>query len=226
MGLPAISVALLTATIGLKEAMALMLIPALVTNLWQAKSGQYLIRLLKRFRFMLLCASIVIWFSAGFLSTIEAFWPTILLGISLGVYGLISLLMPHVKIQQQTEPWASPLMGVISGVITGLTGTYFVPGVFYFQSLGLQKEEFIQAMGIFFTVSTVALGIALRGHQMLSQHLALLSFVGLLPALAAMKLGQHLRLGLSNDRYQKIFFISLLLFGLLIVLKTIYRDQL
>ena len=39
LGLPTIALALLAATVGLKEAIALMLIPSMVTNLWQGLAG-------------------------------------------------------------------------------------------------------------------------------------------------------------------------------------------
>src|SRR5690606_13714915 len=48
-GLPTVAVALLTLTIGLKDAMALMLVPSLVTNLWQALAGGRLWTILRRF---------------------------------------------------------------------------------------------------------------------------------------------------------------------------------
>lgn len=39
LGLPTVSLALLTVTIGLPQAMAVLLVPSFVTNLWQAASG-------------------------------------------------------------------------------------------------------------------------------------------------------------------------------------------
>ena len=39
MGLPTVSLAILTATVGLHAAMALMVVPSFVTNLWQAMVG-------------------------------------------------------------------------------------------------------------------------------------------------------------------------------------------
>ena len=39
LGLPTVTLALLTATTGLEAAVAVMLLPSLVTNLWQALAG-------------------------------------------------------------------------------------------------------------------------------------------------------------------------------------------
>ncbi len=56
LGLPTISLALLAASVGLREAIALMLVPALVTNLWQGLTGGAFVALLRRLWPMLLAA--------------------------------------------------------------------------------------------------------------------------------------------------------------------------
>jgi hypothetical protein len=48
LGLPSVSLALLTATLGLYEAMAILLVPSFVTNLWQAVVGGELRAILAR----------------------------------------------------------------------------------------------------------------------------------------------------------------------------------
>ncbi|MEM6623442.1 MAG: hypothetical protein AAF674_14530 [Pseudomonadota bacterium] len=47
LGLPTISLAILTATLDLKTAMALMLVPSAVTNLWQGAVGGQAVALLR-----------------------------------------------------------------------------------------------------------------------------------------------------------------------------------
>ena len=58
LGLPTISLALLTATFGLKEGMALMLMPSLVTNAWQGLVGGALVAILQRLWLMILIACV------------------------------------------------------------------------------------------------------------------------------------------------------------------------
>ena len=59
------------------------------------------------------------------------------------------------------EPWLSPLIGVATGLVTAATGVYMIPSVPYLQAIGLEKDELVQALGLSFTVSTLALAATL-----------------------------------------------------------------
>ena len=47
-----------------------------------------------------------------------------------------------------------------------MTGSFVVPGVMFLQAIGLSRDMLIQAMGMLFTVSTVALAIALKSNDL------------------------------------------------------------
>ena len=47
MALPTVSLGILAATLGLKEAIVLMLVPSFVTNVWQGVIGGYFVRCLQ-----------------------------------------------------------------------------------------------------------------------------------------------------------------------------------
>ena len=71
------------------------------------------------------------------------------------------------------------LAGATNGVLTGMTGSYVVPGVLYLQALGMPRDTFVQAMGVLFTVSTLALGASLAGYGLLPADLTGLSAAAL-----------------------------------------------
>src|SRR5690606_36383986 len=90
---------------------------------------------------------------------------------------------------------------------------YVVPGVMILQAIGLPRDYLVQAMGMLFLVSTLVLGLALGGNDLLSLELGLASTMALLPALAGMVIGQQLRQRLPEQRFRQVFFIALLLLG-------------
>ena len=92
-------------------------------------------------------------------------------------------------------------------------GVFNLPALPYLNSLGFSKEELIQALGISFTVSTVALGAALawRGHYPLV--LASGSLAAIIPALAGMWLGQRVRARMHPEVFRRWFFVSLIVLG-------------
>lgn len=213
MGLPTVSLGLLALAFGPKEAIALMLVPSLMTNIWQGAVGGGLIVLLKRLWSLLAMVCLGVWFGAGMLAGADAALVSGGLGLILCVYAGISLFTPQMSSPGLRETWLSPLMGGVNGILTGLTGTFVVPGVPYLQVLGLDRIALVQAMGILFTVSTIALAVSLTGHNLLPRELGLLSAIGLVPALIGMMGGQWIRHRLSESLFRTILYWSLAALG-------------
>src|SRR5690606_35522440 len=111
------------------------------------------------------------------------------------------------------QRWLGPVAGALTGVVTAATGVFVVPAVPYLQSLGLGRDELVQAMGISFTVSTVALAAGLWLNGAYSLDAAGGSLLMLLPAMAGMYFGQWLRQKLSPVAFRRCFLGALLLLG-------------
>ncbi|MEQ8654803.1 MAG: TSUP family transporter [Kiloniellales bacterium] len=213
LGLPTVSLALMTLSFGLPTAMALLLLPSLVTNLWQAFAGAHLFAVLKRIWPLLLLATLLIPLGGLLLRGDDLTLLTALLGVSLVLYGGLGLMQARLTLSRRQEAWAGPLVGAANGVLTGMTGSFVVPGVLYLQSIGLQRDALIQAMGLLFTLSTLGLGVSLGGLDLLSEDLMLLSAFAVVPALAGMRLGQALRQRISEVLFRRLLFVSLLILG-------------
>ena len=112
------------------------------------------------------------------------------------------------------EPWLGPLVGGITGLITAATGVFVIPAVPYLQAIGLEKDDLVQALGLSFTVSTLALAVNLAMAGTFNLSLAGPSIGTLAMAAAGMWLGQELRTRLSPATFRVWFFVALLLLGL------------
>lgn len=217
LGLPSISLGLLAATMDLRMAMIVLLAPNFATNIWQACVGGHFRMLMHRLWPFLLTASMAIWLGVAALDSIDTKVLSTLLGLLLIIYAVIGLTRPPVAIAANHEIWAGPLVGMINGVLTGLTGSFVVPGVLYLQSLGLARDQLVQAMGLLFMASTLALAVALGGRDMIDGNLLCVSAAGVVPAVIGMVAGQKLRDRLSEAAFRRLFFVALLLLGLYIV---------
>lgn len=216
LGLPTIGLALLTAAFGLKEAMALMLIPSLVTNAWQGLVGGAFSEIVRRIWSLLVLACLGVWLGAGILATSDARLLSGVLGIVLCAYALVSLASWRIPAPGRRETWLTPVIGLANGFLTGLTGSFVVPGTLYLQALGLSRDVLIQAMGVLYTVSTLALGVALAENRLLPPSLGAISAAAVIPALIGMMVGQRVRKSLSEARFRQVFFGSLLVLGVYI----------
>ena len=222
LGLPTVSLALLTVALDLPQAMALLLVPSFVTNIWQALVGGNTVAIVRRTWPFLLMATLTVWVGATALTRVDLSWLSALLGALLVSYSAMNLAGFRLVISARREVWAGPLIGTANGILTGMTGSFVVPGVLFLQAIGLSRDMLIQAMGMLFMVSTVALAAALQGNGLLTNQLGILSTAALVPAIIGMLFGQRIRQRLSEDLFRRVFFISLLILGAYIIAKATY----
>lgn len=219
LGLPTISMALLALMMAPAEAAALLIVPSFVTNVWQIRPWGSLLPMLKRLGAMQLGVCVGTLAGAWFLGAPAGAWATVALGVALIGYAAWGLSDMRLSVAPTAEPWLSPLVGAATGLVTAATGVFVIPAVPYLQALGLQRDELIQAMGISFTVSTVALAAGLYLNSSYSGGDLGVSVLMLLPALAGMAIGQLVRQKLSPAEFRQFFLISLILLGLHMVMK-------
>lgn len=221
MGLPTVSLALMTVALGLPEAMNLLIVPSLVTNIWQGAVGGHAAAALRRTWPFLAMAGATVWLGAGALTRVDLAWLSALLGLLLALYAGLGLAGRHFTLTPSGQRWAGPLAGAVNGVLTGMTGSFVVPGVMYLQALGMPRDMLIQAMGMLFTVSTLALALALGGKGLMTAELGTLSAAALLPAIIGMAAGQQIRSLLPKPRFRRVFFLSILILGIYIAVNAL-----
>jgi uncharacterized membrane protein YfcA len=221
LGLPTVSLALLTATIGLKPAMAVLVLPALLTNIVQAMTGGAFLDILRRTWVFILVAFVCTWLGTGILAGSSSPFLPALLGLVTATYAGLSLATPQFVMPKKWELAATSALGAVAGMVTGLTGTFVVPGVIYLQSLGFSKNTFIQSMGFLFTMASLSLGVGLSGHGLISEDLITLSVIALIPAFAGMFVGVKIRNRLDEVKFRKVFFVSLFILGLYIIFRSL-----
>jgi uncharacterized membrane protein YfcA len=117
-------------------------------------------------------------------------------------------------ISRRRGRWLSPLIALCTGVVNGATGVSAIPLVPYLASLGLDKEQLIQAMGLSFTTLMLALAAGLAFTGNLQWDVAGHSALALLPVTAGMLLGQGIRRRLDAATFKRRFYVGLLALGL------------
>src|ERR1700745_4342637 len=132
LGLPTVSMGLLAATMAPTRALAIVIVPAVVSNIWQTFAGPHLPDIVRRL------------------------WP-LLLGTVLVVYAVMGLSKIAFTVARRDEKWVGGIVGVVTGMISIATGVQVVPSMPFMQAIGMEKDELVQALGVVFTVATVAL---------------------------------------------------------------------
>lgn len=213
MGLPTVAMGVLGAMISPLTAASLLIVPSFVTNIWQLLAGPSLALVLRRLWPMMLAIGAGTIGGASLLTSGNAALTTGALGAALVVYACYTLFARPLRVPARLEPWLSPAVGLITGLITGGTGVFVFPAVPYIQSLGFERDELVQALGLSFTVSTIALAAGLLWRGAFASGSLGLSLAAVVPALAGMWIGQRLRHRISPLTFRRWFLICLALLG-------------
>lgn len=221
LGLPTISMGLLAVVMTPVEAAAILVLPSFVTNVWQMVAGPSLQTVVRRLWPMMLAVCLGTWSGAGLITGATVLYGTSLLGAALLLYALTGVASVRLTASKEQEPWLGPIVGAVTGVITAATGVFVIPAVPYLQAIGLEKEELVQALGLSFTVSTLALTINLAFVGALKTSLAGPAVGALATACAGMWIGQVLRLRMNPITFRRWFFVGLLLLGAYLVVRSV-----
>ena len=212
-GFQTVGIAFLTVITNLPNAISLLLIPSLVTNLWQAGAGGELFTILIRLWPLIITACMMVWFGSIALTSVSLSYLSALLGVLLIVYSAFNLFGLRFEVKTKNEWWLAPVIGLINGVLTGMTGIFVVPCVFYFQAIGFRKDTLIQSMGVLFTALTLMLIVSLKTKNILTLELSGWSAFAIFPAIIGVFVGQLIRKRISEEVFKKIFFLCLILLG-------------
>jgi uncharacterized protein len=212
-GLPSISMGLLSLLMPPTQAAALLLLPNLITNVIQGLNGPALLPLLRRMIPLLVgtLGGILVteWLTGGR----EMRFAVRLLGATLMIYALLGLLSIRFAISAGLEkPWGWAA-GLATGAMTALTGVYVIPSGPYLQAIGLEKNELVQALGLSFLVASAGLGVALWTRGAVAPSIAGASALALIPAMAAMLIGQRVRGLIPDQLFRRLFYAGLLVLG-------------
>jgi uncharacterized membrane protein YfcA len=214
LALPTVGIGLLSLAMPPAHAAALIVVPAFITNVWQMIGGPGLGRLIRRLWLMQSGVCFGTWAGAGLMTGSKAGLASVALGVALLAYatiGLTNVRVPHVP--ASAEWWLGPFVGGATGLMTAATGVFVIPAVPYLQALSFDREDLMKALGLSFSVSTVALAWSLAGSGSLDLRTGFYSLLALLPALVGMIVGQRLLRVMRPIIFRRWFYSGMVLLG-------------
>lgn len=214
LGLPTVSMGLLAVTMPPGQAIAIVIVPAIVTNIWQTFVGPYLRDILKRLWPLMLGTVVGIWLNAGLLTGPYAVYGTVVLGLLLVIYAIVGLSKFSFKVARRNEKWVGGIVGVVTGMISAATGVQVIPSMPFMQAIGMERDELVQALGVFFTTATIAMAFNLTASGLLTAATALPGAVAMVASFVGMFLGQTVRTRMEPEVFRRWFLISMILLGI------------
>ena len=213
LGLPTITIALTSLFLPLTEAIALIALPTIFTNVWQAAiGGQF--RVIVRRQWPLIVPLVVsLYLTMWLVGQRGPSWAFLVLAAVLVLSSGRGLLRIRLHIHADLERPLAPVIGVVSGFVAGLVGVPIIPLMPYLQGLDIKPSELVQTLGVVLFATSLILTASLLFFGLLDGLRAIVSAVAVVPALAGMWIGQQVRQRLSVEQFRLAVFWALLLTG-------------
>jgi uncharacterized membrane protein YfcA len=164
-----------------------------------------------------------IWLNAGMLTGSYARYGTIFLGILLVSYAAIGLRRLVFSVAPRDEKWIGGIVGLITGAISAATGVQVIPSMPFMQAIGMEKDELVQALGVYFTVATIALAFNLTSEGLISAATALPGSIAMATSFAGMFIGQALRSRMQPETFRRWFLIAMIFLGIYLAAAAAFK---
>ena len=210
-GLPAAAMGLLTLIISPTEAISLLWLPILFTNVFQFGRARNKREIMVTYKWF----AAAIFFSIFLTSLFINDYPTALLTVAIGVAMVIFSLNLLFGLSLPVGPgrgWQLGV-GVVSGVLGGLSSIWSPPVAMYLMARNTPKDMFIGTTGFLFLAGCLPLGAGLVISGLITGPVIVKSLLGLLMTLAGFRIGEVMRERVSQDRFRQIVLIAFLIMG-------------
>jgi len=219
-GLPTVTLTLLSFFFDIKDSISFILIPVILTNLVQMLDGKELKSIFQQTKFFLVTS--VVFVIPGFLVLRAINSNTILLILAslLVLNSCLVLFNKIITIKKHTSFQTQFWIGALTGITTGVTSIYTMPFIFLIQSLKFNKEKLIQLMGLSFFLYSLTQFALFYSFSMINEKVLLFSSVACIPILIGVISGKYLRKVLSEQTFKQLFNYMLLISGIIIIIKS------
>lgn len=221
LGLPLVGVPLLTVALSLKDAVAVLVMPLIFSNLFQSFEGGLFRPVLRRFwpLYATLFAAIAV--STKALVAVPQQYLFALVGVSLIVIPGIAHLLPGLRVRERDERWLAPLAGLFAGVVGGVSSYYGPALMLYVMWLRLSKDVFVVAISQMFTVGSLGLALGLLIFGAASPQQLGVSALACAPVFGGLLLGQRVRLHMTERRFSRLILATYLVTGASFLLRLL-----
>jgi len=219
-GLPTISISILAQFVDPRIAIALMLVPALFSNSWQVYRGGSIVRSVRILWPYVVSMSVVMFVASLFAARASTRALIAGIGIMVVLWTVTSFIRTPPKIPQHLDKPAQFFLGIVSGIMGGLTAIWSPPMVVYLLSVRCEKDDFVRFTGFMILCGTVPLTIGYVLNGLLDRQLALASCLMIIPTLLGFSIGERIRKVMSIEQFQKAVLLLFFLMGVNLIRRS------
>lgn len=221
LGFSTTCLAIVALTVGLKNALPLLIIPSVSTNLMVMFGAGHFPETVRRFWPMYLATIPGVILGLWLLGSVNGVMAGMSLGIVLIGYCGFAYANPELRLPARLERPLQPVSGILTGIVNGATGSQVMPSMPFLMALHLDKDRFVQAINISFTMSSVIMVIGLNRMGLFTAEGVILSIVGTIFAVVGIRIGERVRSRLNTDQFRLAVLAMLTIMGVVLIARAI-----
>jgi len=225
MGLPLFAVPVLVTVFDLPTAIALMMIPILASNLiqaWEGKNKQISISSFKRFFPLIITLIPFTIFTAQFISKIDIKLGSLFMGIIVIVFSLSNLIDKNFTIQPKIELVVSPFIGIVAGILGGISSLIGPLIAMYLIALKLEKDFFVITIAIIFLCFSITFYITLTINGVMNFNNITGSILATIPVMFGVIIGNKIRRKVNQKKFKVFLIFFLIIIGINLIRKGLF----
>ncbi len=221
-GLPIVVISLLSMFVPVSFGIALNVIPPSILNIWQAVYKATPIKNLKRFWPLFLGFVFGAFASTTFITGLSPDLILASVGVVILAFCANSVWGITLTVPPEKEKLYGLIAGLIAGVMGGLTSISVPPVIMFLVALGLQKDEFVSVLGLYFITASLCLIAAYSKIGLLDTSFIPLALVCVVVTAAGMWCGQLVRGRLDQKKFYNAVLIVLAIISLNLLRRAIF----
>ncbi len=222
LGFSTTALPVLALLVGLKEALPLVIIPSICSNLVVMRQAGRFGETVRRFWPMLVALLPGLFIGLWTLSAIDGVRAGAVLGTILLLWCVFSFSKPDLRLDPALERPLAPVSGAITGLINGITGSQVMPAVPFLMMLRLDRDLFIQAVNCSFTLSSLIMAVGLWQLGLFNPQDVLISTLGTGLVFFGVHWGGRIRRRLSEELFRNGILVMLSLMGLSLIVPALF----
>ncbi|MBG0790676.1 MAG: sulfite exporter TauE/SafE family protein [Desulfovibrionaceae bacterium] len=205
----------MAAYLDLKTAIPLVIVPSLAANALVMFGAGGFVRVFRRFWPMFAAALPGLLLGLWILNGVHSDLPRAVLGASMVLYAAWGIWGGTFRLEHAPGPAVG--VGLVTGLVNGLTGSQIMPVLPYLMSLPITKDELVQAINTSFSLSSLVMLAGMGKFGLLTRDVLLLSAVGIAPVGLGIWVGGKIRRRLPEAAFRKMVHVLVGALGLALI---------
>lgn len=215
-GMPMIMISGMASFLSPELALAALIVPTVVSNVWQAVRGGFAAAwaAIVAYRVYIAILLLFIALSSQLVGRLSASWLYFILGLPVSGFAITQLMGWHLTVKDSHRRRAEVIFASVAGTIGGLTGVWGPPTIAYLTALGTAKAEQVRVQGVIYGAGAVVLFMSHLKSGVLTAQTLQLSLWMVLPAMLGMVFGFWVQDRLDQEKFRRITLVVLTLAGI------------